>query len=604
MRLKKLASIIIALLLAASLSMPVFATEDYEETVAEETEYYEEEALDEETEALDEETTVTENDDETVEQKETTTSKDGETTTASDSETTTKEETTEGKANSSSDTVATTNDSGATEIYSLEDFMQIKSNPSGNYKLMVDIDMQGESWSPISFSGTLDGNNHAILNVSVTSFADGEKTVYDGNYVEYDAVFSGFFGSLENATISNLKILGIDVDVTSDKDCFVGLLSGYMENSKVDGVEIEGQAKVEAKASCFGVGGFVGFGNGSIKNSKNEVTLISVDNDAENRDEEFLGGAYAAGYIDLDSNEVKISGFDSEHGYVHSGGLVGMYALDPENTSYAGYITNNYVSGKITFFEDNTDRRAYCEPFCGEIMNWTFDYDGNTDDFTADERQEYDKTLLPEMCENPEYDEKTVESDCEQYGYTEHTCKTCDYSYKSDYKPLAHSLGNFETVKDPTVDEEGVAEAKCSKCGTIVYEELPKLTAEEAETYKEAANAGKGLGAGWIILIVVVVIAIILFILYNINKRKQEELRRKKMQRRKAALRNRGGAPQRRGEAQRRPGENSSGRRPERSSGRRSEESSVRRPEGNNNKNLKRRNPNVTRQKSNNQRPR
>ena len=38
-----------------------------------------------------------------------------------------------------------------------------------------------------------------------------------------------------------------------------------------------------------------------------------------------------------------------------------MYILYPLGTDYAGYINNTRVEGIITFFEDNTDRRAYCK---------------------------------------------------------------------------------------------------------------------------------------------------------------------------------------------------------------------------------------------------
>ena len=123
---------------------------------------------------------------------------------------------------------------------------------------------------------------------------------------------------------------------------------------------ILGYAGLDVNAKMFGVGGIVGYGgNGAIKNTNADVTLVVIDLDKENRDEEFLGGGYSAGNLDVDNVKVNIKGYCSDHGYVHNGGLVGMYAPYPSGNPYEGYIKNTYVEGFITFFEDNTDRRAY-----------------------------------------------------------------------------------------------------------------------------------------------------------------------------------------------------------------------------------------------------
>lgn len=483
-----------------------------------------------------EETTAEET---TTATEETTTSSE-ETTTASDETTEASDETTdgdssddrqeEGGSSGSSSVVGSTN-SNTNEIYSVDDLMEIKNDPSGSYKLMVDLDLSGIEWTPVAFSGNFDGNDHALLNVSIKKLQEGTRQSYDGNYVAYDTSFCGFFGFLENATVSNLNILGIDIDVKSDREVFAGTIAGYMDNGKIENCRVEGQVSVYANTDCFGIGGFAGFGNGSIRNSSNDVTLICVDENTETKDEQYMGGAYASGYIDLDKNDITIRGYDSDHGYVHNGGLVGMYILYPQDDGYRGYITNNHVSGQITFFEDNDDRRAYCEPFCGEIMNWTFDYDGNSDDFTADERFEYDQVLLPQMCEAPEYDETTVNSDCDVYGYTEHKCKTCDYSYKSDYKPREHQVATWTVTTEATEDEEGLRQGTCTRCNNLVFEQIPRLsagTAEDETEVQEPSSGGKGGSAVVVIIIIVVVLAAAFAAYYLYNKRKQEELRRRK----------------------------------------------------------------------------
>ena len=57
-----------------------------------------------------------------------------------------------------------------------------------------------------------------------------------------------------------------------------------------------------------------------------------------------------------------------------------VYPLELSKT-YQGEVLNNKVKGMITFFEDNTDRRAYCQANMGEVMNWTYAYSGFISDF-------------------------------------------------------------------------------------------------------------------------------------------------------------------------------------------------------------------------------
>lgn len=366
---------------------------------------------------------------------------------------------------------------GESYIYTKEDLISIADNPSGDYVLMSDIDMQGVDWIPVDFTGSLDGNNHAILNLKVTETSQAVRTTYDGNYKVYDTNFAGLFGALENASVKNLSLVGIDVNVSKDSPCFVGTIAGFAEGSTIDNCYIEGQARLDANSKMFGVGGIVGYGgNGAILNTKTKTTLICIDHDKENRDEQFMGGAYSAGYIDVDGCLINIDGYDSDHGYVHNGGLVGMYILYPLGCDYKGYITNTRTEGMITFFEDNTDRRAYCKDFMGEVMNWTYEYAGNSTDFKPNEIKDYSRDLLPHFCEGNNYSEVVTEGDCENFGYTTYTCNECnEYSFKANYTLKNHSVAELEDVVPATEESKGLAKGVCSNCGAEVYEETPML---------------------------------------------------------------------------------------------------------------------------------
>ena len=371
-------------------------------------------------------------------------------------------------------------------IFTYDDLLAIEDDPAGSYELMCDIDMTGKDWEPVDFTGTFNGNGYAIMNCTVTSTTADTRLTYDGNMISYDTVFSGFFGIVEGAEITDLKLLGVDVDVDCEADCFVGGLAGYTDKAEISGCTVEGEVSLYVDGAMFGVGGAVGFGNGEITGCTIDTTLICVDKNAEEKDEQFMGGVNANGYMSIDSCDVTIRGYDSDHGYVHDGGLSGMFILYPEGTDYWGFITNNMVNGYITFFEDNEDRRAYCERAIGEDMSETYDAEGNEYDFERDERFEYDTDLLPEECDDPVYDENVVEANCPDYGYTEYTCQGCGHSYKADYTAPTHTVDGWKTVEEATETEEGLSEGTCSICEKVVYQKIPKLepttTTEETVT--------------------------------------------------------------------------------------------------------------------------
>lgn len=371
---------------------------------------------------------------------------------------------------------------GKTCIYTVDDLKGIADNPNGSYILMNDIDMTGVDWKPIDFYGVFDGNGNCIMNLEVNTVGDVTRTTYDGNYKEYDTTFAGLFGVLENASVMNLKLLGVHVDVDSDVPCFVGTLAGWADGTNISGCEIEGYAGLDVQTTEFGVGGIVGYGgNGSIKDTKADVTLVVIDYDKENRDEEFLGGGYAAGNFDVDGVTVNIKGYCSDHGYVHNGGLVGMYVPYPSGNPYEGYIKNTRVEGFITFFEDNTDRRAYCEDFVGETLRWQYQVSGNSSDFTRDEVMDYSEDLVPHKCENPSYSETLISGDCYNSGYTTFTCDACGYAYKGSYTGKVHDFQNSETIQEATYDRVGYNKLTCAVCGVEKYEELPIMTMEIVE---------------------------------------------------------------------------------------------------------------------------
>ncbi|MDE7271405.1 MAG: hypothetical protein K2N81_13150, partial [Acetatifactor sp.] len=243
--------------------------------------------------------------------------------------------------------------------------------------------------------------------------------------------------------------------------------------------------ELRAHDRMFGVGGIVGYGNGLIEQTSADVTLICIDTDADTRDEQFMGGAYAAGYLDLNECNVIIDGYDSDHGYVHNGGLVGMYIFYPKGTAHEGRITNNTVQGRIRFFEDNTDRRAYCREYLGEVMSWNLKNSDNSAVFERDEVFDYTIDLRPDMCVDASHTETVTEPGCNTFGYTTITCDGCGYAYTDFYTLYQHSVEEWTTIQSPTQFNTGVQSGVCVRCGVVVEEEMPMLEYEEPSTPAE-----------------------------------------------------------------------------------------------------------------------
>ena len=77
------------------------------------------------------------------------------------------------------------------EIHTPEDLLKMADDPEGSFILMEDLDMTGIPWKALDFSGTLDGNGHAILNLQLTEMGDKKPNSCDGNRKLYDAKIRG-----------------------------------------------------------------------------------------------------------------------------------------------------------------------------------------------------------------------------------------------------------------------------------------------------------------------------------------------------------------------------------------------------------------------------
>ena len=378
---------------------------------------------------------------------------------------------------------ATEQPAAPVEIYTTEDLQQMAQNPEGIYILMNDLNMAGIPWKSLDFKGTFDGNGHTIFNLTLSEPSDAKPESLDGNLRTYETRYVGFFGTLQDAQVKNLTLMGLNALVVSEEPCFLGGIAGYMDNSSITNCTVSGTLELRAHDRIFGVAGVVGFGKGAIEACTVDVTLICTDTDPDKRDEQFMGGVMAAGFATIRNCSVTIDGYCSEYGYCHNGGLMGMLVEHPKS-KWLAQIQDNTITGKITFFEKNTNRRAYCKATVGEILATSHNVKRNQEDFQRDERKEYDVELRPEMCQEPAYTSVVVAPSCESFGYTTHSCDLCGYTYVDQYTLAEHIIGEWTLAKEATYEEAGLWTATCP-CGLEYQKEEPKLDPPPTEPATE-----------------------------------------------------------------------------------------------------------------------
>lgn len=372
-----------------------------------------------------------------------------------------------------------------TEISDAEGLLALADEPEGSFILTADIDMSALDWTPIPFRGTLDGAGHTLYNLNVARLGEDVRVTRDGNLKSYDTTFAGLFSVLEDARIQDLHLVGAELEIDAQEHCFVGLLAGYMFNTDIQGCSVQGRARLNNYAVQTGIGGLVGYGSGNFGYCTADVELIFEDRNFDSRCEEFMGGILSCGLANITNCTVIIDGYDSCHGYVHNGGLVGMFYYCGMNVR-AQSVSENSISGRITFFEDNPNRRAYCAPTLGEELSRPGNYYANESDFERAEVWDYSKVLLPEQCEEPLMSETVTEPDCSSWGHTLHECLGCGYSWIDSYTPPRHTPGDWETVEEATAEHDGLRETHCTLCGALVESEtvayVPPEPVMEEET--------------------------------------------------------------------------------------------------------------------------
>ena len=169
-------------------------------------------------------------------------------------------------AESSDDSVKVTETGYVLEIGTYDQLVNFRNkvNAGASYSgmtvnLTADIDISERAWTPIGaayrdkidanakvFQGTFDGQNHKITGLTNTGFKI--SSVYSGKNDttphEYKEYVFGLFGSVYNATIKNIVMANVNIDLACDEKekvvgDSVGAIVGFAAGDETTGATIE-----------------------------------------------------------------------------------------------------------------------------------------------------------------------------------------------------------------------------------------------------------------------------------------------------------------------------------------------------------------------------
>lgn len=110
-------------------------------------------------------------------------------------------------------------------IWTAIDLLELAKAPAGSYALMADVNMEGQPWEPVDFSGTLEGNGFGIYNL---------KT------------HTGLFGTL-SGSVRDLHLREASVEGTGE---FAGILAGVITGT-AEGCTVTGTVTGNACAGAM-----------------------------------------------------------------------------------------------------------------------------------------------------------------------------------------------------------------------------------------------------------------------------------------------------------------------------------------------------------------
>ncbi len=248
----------------------------------------------------------------------------------------------------------TTVPEGYIGIYTKEDLNNVRNNLAGSYILMNDIEFtdadfaagglfynNGNGWNPIgankneAFTGTFDGNGHAIKNLYVYIIDNSERAV----------VYVGLFGYVDSATVKNIGLENGCVTATSSFYSYVGSIAGYASNSNLTNCYNTGIVTSSSSGIYAFAGGIAGLVyDGSLTNCYNTGSITATSSSTSTSSCAYAGGIAAdVFFAEMTNcyNTGSVTATFSSSSSARAGGIVG-------EVSNSSIITNCYNTGSVT----------------------------------------------------------------------------------------------------------------------------------------------------------------------------------------------------------------------------------------------------------------
>ncbi len=257
-----------------------------------------------------------------------------------------------------------------TLVSSAEDLIAIADDPAGTYILANDINLKGESWTPLdSFSGTLDGAGHKICNFVISESAQYVGFIRQNSGTVKDLTFDDFqfttnrdsgsnnyigiiaalnIGTISNCTLSNASMNVICTNPSGNNvgNYCVGTVCGQNEpNGVVENTESFVTLDVYVKAqggyydryhvwrhsyANFFLGSVVGYNVGVIRDCAYIGEMIVEASGQTQSTTDALVGGIVGRQVDLGTTsrcnaevEIYVTVDSTEVTKTHIGGLCG-----------------------------------------------------------------------------------------------------------------------------------------------------------------------------------------------------------------------------------------------------------------------------------------
>ena len=263
------------------------------------------------------------------------------------------------------------------EIWTIEDWQNMKKNNKENYKLMQDLDFKNANenlYTNITLSGILEGMGHTIKNINTKwylffNIEDGAiiRNINIENYSAVsDAYYLGIFSISQNALLENINCNNITLKTT--KSTQIGGLVGnsnqtIFKNITLNNVKIEMQG---SKDTLTYIGGVAGAANADFQNVAVNNLYINDTNSATKKIGGIVGHQSSARFK-IENCYVK-GKIVSNSGYI--GGIAGSGQTVIKNSyAYVDIIGNGEYIGGIVGNNEQNSLEIKNNLYIGNIVN-------------------------------------------------------------------------------------------------------------------------------------------------------------------------------------------------------------------------------------------